>query len=843
MVTAQSRGIILVGETIVIAKVSPPFLAGGGDMGALVRAHDWSASSLGAPETWPQGLKTAARLLLSTEHPMFIWWRPDLIQLYNDAYRTSIGPERHPQALGDRGRECWAEIWDIIGPQIERVMAGEGSTWNENHLVPITRNGRREDVFWTYSYSPIDDPQSANGVGGVLVVCAETTETVNAERRHQAEKLRLEQMFQQAPSFIAMMRGPEHVFELVNQAYQTMMGPRPLIGLTVREAVPEAESQGFFEILDRVYRTGEPYVARRAPISISDGVKPPRRRFLDFVYQPVTDGDGAVVGIFAEGSDVTDHVEAEDALRAADERHQAVVDSIDQMIWSTLPDGFHDYYNQRWYDFTGVPQGSTDGEGWNGMFHPDDQERAWAVWRASLASGDPYHIEYRLRHRSGVYRWVLGRAQPLREPDGSITRWFGTCTDIQDIVDARDVLTRSRADLEGEVEARTRDLAMAHEALRQSQKMEAIGQLTGGGAHDFNNLLTVIRSSADLLRRRDLGEERRRRYVDAISDTADRAAKLTGQLLAFARRQALTPVTFNVAERLRSVADMLSTVLGGRIALTLDLVDEPLIVEADTSQFETALVNLAANARDAMEGEGRLCIGLRHVSCAPDEKLVCEAGFVAVLVKDSGSGIDADKVAKIFEPFFTTKGVGQGTGLGLSQVYGFVRQSGGEVSVETAAGEGATFTLYLPRSTKIAQAEARRSRPESEARQHGCILVVEDNAQVGEFSSELLNDLGYQTRFAANALDALKLLEEHPGQFDLVFSDIVMPGMDGLQLGQEIRRLYPGLPVVLTSGYSDVLAKEGSYGFELLHKPYSVESLSHALRRVLVVSLDSSPAL
>ncbi len=390
--------------------------------------------------------------------------------------------------------------------------------------MPITRNGQREDVYWTYSFDPIDDPQSPTGVGGVLVVCAETTETVTAERRYQAGKLRLEQMFQQARSFMAMLRGPDHIFEFVNQAYQTMMGTRELVGLPVSQAVPEAESQGFFEHLDRVYRTGEAYTARRAPILISDGTTL-RRRFLDFVYQPITDLNGEVFGTVAQG---TDHVEAEDALRAADERHQAVVHSIDQMIWSTLPDGFHDYYNQRWYDFTGVPQGSTDGEAWNGMFHPDDQERAWAVWRSCLASGNSYHIEYRLRHRSGVHRWVLGRAQPVRDANGVITRWYGTCTDIQDIIDARDVLTGSRAELEREVESRTRELATAHEALRQSQKLEAIGQLTGGVAHDFNNLLTVIRSSADLLRRRDWSEERRRRYVDAISDTADRAAKLTG---------------------------------------------------------------------------------------------------------------------------------------------------------------------------------------------------------------------------------------------------------------------------------------------------------------------------
>ena len=174
------------------------FLAGGGEMGALIRAYDWAKSPLGEPSTWPQGLKTSVRLLLSTGHPMFLWWGPELIQFYNDAYRRSIGPERHPSAIGQRGRECWAEIWDIIGPQIEQVMAGRGFTWHENQLVPITRYGKREDVYWTYSYGPIDDPSAPHGVGGVLVVCTETTEQVAAEQRLRDEDRRKDE-------FLAML--------------------------------------------------------------------------------------------------------------------------------------------------------------------------------------------------------------------------------------------------------------------------------------------------------------------------------------------------------------------------------------------------------------------------------------------------------------------------------------------------------------------------------------------------------------------------------------------------------------------------------------------------------------
>jgi CheY-like chemotaxis protein/two-component sensor histidine kinase len=343
-------------------------------------------------------------------------------------------------------------------------------------------------------------------------------------------------------------------------------------------------------------------------------------------------------------------------------------------------------------------------------------------------------------------------------------------------------------------------------------------------AHDFNNLLTIIRSSADLLRRPDQSPERRRRYIDAIADTADRAAKLTGQLLAFARRQALIPSVFDVADRLERLVEMLRSVLGGRIELHLVLAEKPALVEADINQFETALVNLAANARDAMDGQGRLRIALERTQGKDG------ADFVAVSVTDTGCGIAPDLLAHVFEPFFTTKDVGRGTGLGLSQVYGFAQQSGGSVTVESAVGQGATFRLLLPRTGKALVAEQVREQAQIEMREDRCILVVEDNAEVGEFSAQLLNDLGYFTVLAGDAAEALRLLAERPGQFDLVFSDVVMPGMDGVSLGHEIRRRFPGLPVVLASGYSHVLAEEGTHGFPLLHKPYSVENLSKVLR-------------
>lgn len=292
------------------------FLRGGGELGELVRAHDWASSPLGPPETWPQALKTAVRLVLSTGHPMFLWWGPELIQFYNDAYSQSIGPERHPAAVGQCGRDCWDEIWPIIGPQIEQVMSGGEPTWHENALVPITRNGKLEEVYWTYSYGPVDDETAPNGVGGVLVVCTETTKAVLAERKRAETVARWRRLFDQAPSFMCILGGPGHVFEFVNDAHVRLFGGRDWIDKPFREAFPDLDGQGVYEILDRVYATGEREVLEARAMRFGGGPGTPQaERFLDFVCAPLHDDDGAIFGLFWQGVDITPRKRAEDRLR------------------------------------------------------------------------------------------------------------------------------------------------------------------------------------------------------------------------------------------------------------------------------------------------------------------------------------------------------------------------------------------------------------------------------------------------------------------------------------------------------------------------------------------------
>jgi PAS domain S-box-containing protein len=438
---------------IPLSRPIPPFLLGGGEMGALMRAHDWKATSIGEPDTWPESLRTCVMLLLNAEQPMYIWWGPELLCLYNDAYRRSIGPERHPGSMGRPGREVWSEIWDVIGPQIDHVLAGRGSVSHENALVPITRNGRLEQVYWTYNYNPILDPNAPRGVGGILVICTETTEKVLSAQREVTERRQLAELFEQSPSFMTMLRGPEHRFELANPNYLSLIGNREIIGRTVAEALPETVSQGYLELLDEVFRSGNPYravSARYTPQTTPGGAV--EQRYLDFVYQPIHDASGAVTGIFVEGVDVTDRTLAEAALHQSEARFRDIADATPVLIWISDINKTCIWFNSRWLAFTGRWIEQEAGYGWIDGIHPDDLDAYVAVYNSSFDRREPYRTEYRRRRFDGEWRTLDASGEP-RFIDGEFVGFIGCCLDVTEQRTAARALSESEEQLRLATEA------------------------------------------------------------------------------------------------------------------------------------------------------------------------------------------------------------------------------------------------------------------------------------------------------------------------------------------------------------------------------------------------------
>ena len=392
-------------------------------------------------------------------------------------------------------------------------------------------------------------------------------------------------------------------------------------------------------------------------------------------------------------------------------------------------------------------------------------------------------------------------------------------------------VNRTLAEANRELQFQMEERSRTEEQLREAQKMQALGQLTGGIAHDFNNLLAVIQGSADILQRPGLSEEKRLRFTNAIIDASTRGALLTGQLLAFARRQPLRPEVLDLNHRILTMLVMLQPTLGPNITLSTQLEKTLLPVEVDPGQFEAALLNIIVNARDAMPDGGEITISTRNVT---DGAAIERGQAVAVAIQDNGGGIKPDQLKHVFEPFFTTKEVGKGTGLGLSQVYGFAAQSGGEARIDSEVGRGTTLTILLPASDKLPQIAPEKERPAVAREPSGHVLLVEDNEDVGNLAETLLGELGHVVVRARSGLEALRLADGG-AQFDIVFSDVVMPGMTGLELAKKLKQRRPQLPIILTTGYSDRITAIGSKGFPMLRKPYRMETLAVAVDEALAI--------
>jgi PAS domain S-box-containing protein len=705
-----------------------------------------------------------------------------------------------------------------------------------------------------------------------------------SSRLHQdglsyADLLRL---FEQAPGFVCFFRGPEHIYELQNQAHHRLAEFRDIIGKPVRLALPELEGQGFFELLDRVYQTGEAFVGEALPLAIRPPAGgPAEQRYIDFVYQPIVGEDGAMVGIFSQGSDVTERVlaqrrlqdkqveleqmvaartsalvEAQAALKLAGELQGAKAHL--QRLFEQAP-GFicvlqgeqhrFELANAAYRELLG--QRELIGRGVAEVIPEAGRQGFVELLDQVYRTGQPFvgrgvALELMRPDGQGLAQHFLDFVyQPVIDADGKVTGIFVQGSDVTEQHTAQVELNRYQSELESLVAARTAELSRAHAALNRSQKLEAIGKLTGGVAHDFNNILQVIGGNLQLLQatlpaQPALPLGRSGRYVESALSAVQRGAKLSSQLLAYARRQPLQPSLINPSRVLTEMDDMLRRVLGETIEIEMIRAGGLWNTVADPHQLENVLLNLAINARDAMPNGGKLTLEIGNAmlddSYAEQEPDIQPGQYLMFAISDTGVGMGAETIERACEPFFTTKPEGQGTGLGLSMAYGFVKQTGGHLKIYSEVGIGTTVKLYFPRSH---EAEKAASPVAADPLRGGAetVLVVEDDMAVQATVVEMLGSMGYRVLKADNADSALGILKSGL-PIDLLFTDVVMPGqLRSPELARQAKLLHPGIAVLFTSGYTQNAIVHGGRldpGVELLSKPYGREQLAKKVRSVLI---------
>jgi PAS domain S-box-containing protein len=491
-----------------------------------------------------------------------------------------------------------------------------------------------------------------------------------------------------------------------------------------------------------------------------------------------------------------------------------LADNAPVMIWRSAPDALCDWFNKPWLDFVGRAMEQEIGNGWAQGVHPDDFDRCLEVYLSAFEARESFTMTYRLRRADGLYREILDNGKPFYRA-GAFAGYFGSCIDVT-------------------------EQTAAEAQLRQAKKMEAIGHLTGGVAHDFNNLLQVIGGNLDLLKKDLPDDARAQRRLRTAMEAVSLGAKLSSQLLSYARRQALRPKVVNVGQLVREMEQMLRGAVGDAVQIETHIDRDLWNTLVDPVQLETVLLNLAFNARDAMMGRGMLGVDLRNAALngAAARRVGLSAGnYVALDVSDTGCGMSPDTVERVFDPFFTTKGEGFGTGLGLSMAQGFVRQSGGHIGIESEPGRGTTIRIYLPRST---QTETGSTEVDVGPMTGGTetILLVEDSDLVRATTADALAGLGYTVVEAQDGDSALALIESGV-QAGALLTDVVMPGsVRSAELARKARERLPAIAVLFTSGYAhDRLHDEGALeeGAELLGKPFTLEELDRALRRMLAV--------
>ena len=976
-----------------------PFLPKHGEMSRRIREYDWSTTPLGPLAQWSRPLRTTAALMLSSAVPLVLLWGEKGTMIYNDAYAGFAGG-RHPGLLGQEVLKGWPEAAEL-NAEVMRVGLAGGSLSFKDRELTLNRNGRPSVCWIDLDYSPVYD--DAGVPRGVIAVVVETTDRVLADRALRNERSKLAALFTQAPSFMALLEGAEHRIALANPNYLALVGNRPVVGLTVKEALPEASAQGYVELLDTVYRTGEPFRANGAIYATqTEPGGPEDERIVDFVFQPIRDGGDAVTGIFVQGIDVTQRAheqkrrealykltdlvrsvedpvelgygaseivgltlgairvglsridpevetliaernwtsagvkpladllplrnfgsfidslkageftvvsdvrsdprtsaptataaleayqtrafvnvpihengrlaavffvnaaeprnwsqedldfirEAAERTRTATERlrtekaRREAVDALAKLnatleaqvaertaernLLATIVEETDAFVQVADLDYRWLAINRASVEEFERLFgvrpkvgdrmldlledQPSEREAVKALWSRALAGeeftavsefGDPRHIAERQSYEI--------KFNVLRDEQGRRIGAFQVVTNITDRVRA---------------EAKQ---AQLQEALRQSQKMEAMGQLTGGVAHDFNNLLMPIIGALDMLQRRLEMPAREARLVDGALQSADRAKTLVQRLLAFARRQPLQSGAVDVPTLVKGMSDLVSSTTGPRIVVRSDVPPDIPPALGDANQLEMALLNLCVNARDAMPDGGTITVAARAERPPADVAVRRrDEMHVRLSVIDNGAGMDEETARRAVEPFFSTKGIGKGTGLGLSMVHGLASQLGGALTIDSRLGSGTRIDLWLPISRDQA-APARSAEMADLDSFKGRVLVVDDEPFVRMTTADMLQSLGYETEEAEDAREAERRILDGE-RFDLVVSDHLMPGMSGAELARKIRERFPKVPVLIVSGYADM--KGVSSDLARLSKPFRQAELADAIKKL-----------
>ncbi|HQT78899.1 MAG: hypothetical protein B7Z80_20115 [Rhodospirillales bacterium 20-64-7] len=860
------------------------FLSGGGELATLIQSFDWGATSLGAIDAWPPTIRTTVGLMLRSPVPIVTLWGEDGVMIYNDAYSGFAGG-RHPRLLGSRVREGWPEVAEFNDNVMKVGLAGGTLAYKDQELT-LYRSGKAEQVWLDLDYSPVLD-ESGQAVG-VIAIVVETTERVLAERR-LAEQAHTLTVLNQIGTALAAELNPDQVIQQVTDAgveligaefgafFYTMRGEDGesyrLYALSGADRMhfqnfpppsntplfqPTFQGEGVVRVDDV---TSDPRYGRGASFT---GMPPGHLPVRSYLAVPVVSRSGEVIGALLFGHSVPGRFElkhealmtglAAQAAIAIDNARlfqtiQRLNETLERRVsealaerklWADIVEGTDAFVQvvDLGYRWLAINKASADeferiygkrpqlGDNMLDMLtdRPDDQAAVKAVWRRAL-SGEEFTEVGEFGDPALDRRYYEMKFNVLRDKDGG---QIGAYQFVYDVTDRLRDQTR---------------LAEAEAALRQSQKMEAVGQLTGGLAHDFNNLLTGISGGLELLHSR-IAQGRLTgldRYIITARAAAERAAALTHRLLAFSRRQTLDPRPTDTNRLVAGMEELIRRTVGPAVAVEVSPTAGLWTTLVDPNQLESALLNLCINARDAMPNGGTLTIATAN--CQIEEQSTRKGdlpsgAYISLCVSDTGTGMTPDVAARAFDPFFTTKPTGSGTGLGLSMIYGFVQQSGGQVCIESEPGRGTEVCLYLPRHHGAAEnAEpAIQVGGAPRAERGETVLVVDDESAVRLLVAEVLQELGYRAIEAMDGAAGLRIVQSDV-PLDLLVTDVGLPGgLNGRQLADAARVIRPNLKVLFITGYAEnAVLRHGQLaaGMHVMTKPFAMEALASRIKTII----------